>query len=140
MAGMNAGRYRLRTWLRGRLPVALADVVRKGARDCGAHEWYRADEQTWRCYHCEPPPREILAVDPRLPRTESPRPVTLLRVGGALIRETKTRRIERTSAGKAANRSHTTRRAPQQYFRIGNVFLLSCVSSPGAEELPVPAP
>jgi uncharacterized protein (DUF1330 family) len=49
-------------------------------------------------------------------------------------------RIERTSAGKAANRSHTTRRAPQQYFRIGNVFLLSCVSSPGAEELPVPAP
>jgi hypothetical protein len=32
----------------------LADVVPKGARDCGAHEWYRADEQTWRCYHCEP--------------------------------------------------------------------------------------
>lgn len=26
----------------------------KGRRDCGAHEWYRADEQTWRCYHCEP--------------------------------------------------------------------------------------
>lgn len=51
---MNAGRYRLRTWLRGRLPVALADLVPKGARDCGAHEWYRADAGTWRCYHCEP--------------------------------------------------------------------------------------
>jgi hypothetical protein len=51
---MNRGRYRLRTWLRGRLPVALADLVPKGARDCGDHEWYRADEQAWRCYHCEP--------------------------------------------------------------------------------------
>ena len=54
MVGMDGGRYRLRTWLRGRLPVALADRVPKGARDCGAHEWYRADGQTWRCYHCEP--------------------------------------------------------------------------------------
>ncbi len=54
MVGMDAGRYRLRTWCRGRLPVALGDVVPKGARDCGAHEWYRADQQTWRCYHCEP--------------------------------------------------------------------------------------
>jgi hypothetical protein len=54
MVGMNRGRYRLRTWLRGRLPIALADRVPKGARDCGAHEWYRADEQSWRCYHCEP--------------------------------------------------------------------------------------
>jgi hypothetical protein len=54
MMGMNRGRYRLRTWLRGRLPVAVADLVPKGARDCGAHEWYRAGEQTWRCYHCEP--------------------------------------------------------------------------------------
>jgi len=54
MVGMNGGRYRLRTWLRGRLPVALADLVPKGARDCGAHEFYRADQQTWRCYHCEP--------------------------------------------------------------------------------------
>jgi hypothetical protein len=54
MVGMDAGRYRLRTWLRGRLPVAVADLVPKGARDCGAHEWYRADRQTWRCYHCEP--------------------------------------------------------------------------------------
>jgi hypothetical protein len=54
MVGMDAGRYRLRTWLRGHLPVAVADLVPKGARDCGAHEWYRADRQTWRCYHCEP--------------------------------------------------------------------------------------
>ena len=54
MVGMDADRYRLRTWLRGRLPVAVADLVPKGARDCGAHEWYRADRQTWRCYHCEP--------------------------------------------------------------------------------------
>jgi hypothetical protein len=54
MMVMNRGRYRLRTWLRGRLPVAVADLVPKGARDCGAHEFYRADEQTWRCYHCEP--------------------------------------------------------------------------------------
>ncbi|GEM_PF-1688677 len=54
MVSMDSGRYRLRTWLRGRVPVALADRVPKGARDCGAHEWYRADEQTWRCYHCKP--------------------------------------------------------------------------------------
>jgi hypothetical protein len=54
MMGVSRGRYRLRTWLRGRLPIALADIVPKGARDCGDHEWYRADAQTWRCYHCEP--------------------------------------------------------------------------------------
>jgi len=54
MMSMNGGRYRLRTWLRGRLPGALADLVPKGRRDCSAHEWYRADEQTWRCYHCQP--------------------------------------------------------------------------------------
>ena len=54
MLGMSGGRYRLRTWLRGRLPVALAGLVPKGSRDCGAHEWYRADGQVWRCYHCEP--------------------------------------------------------------------------------------
>jgi ribosomal protein L37AE/L43A len=54
MVGMDGGRYRPRTWLRGRLPVALADRVPKGARDCGEHEWYRADAGTWRCYHCKP--------------------------------------------------------------------------------------
>ncbi len=51
---MHGGRYRLRTWLRGRLPLALAGRVPKGRRDCGAHEWYSADERRWRCYHCEP--------------------------------------------------------------------------------------
>jgi len=53
MIRMSGGRYRLRTWLRGRLPVALARLVPKGRRDCGAHEWYRADNETWRCYHCQ---------------------------------------------------------------------------------------
>lgn len=54
MIEMSRGRYRLRTWLRGSLPATLARLAPKGRRDCGAHEWYRADEQTWRCYHCEP--------------------------------------------------------------------------------------
>jgi hypothetical protein len=54
MIGMSGGRYRFRTWLRGCLPAALAGRIPKGRRDCGAHEWYRADERTWRCYHCEP--------------------------------------------------------------------------------------
>lgn len=54
MVLMSGGRYRLRTWLRGYLRAPLADLVPKGARDCGAHEWYRSGEQTWRCYHCEP--------------------------------------------------------------------------------------
>lgn len=48
------GKYRWRTWVRGRAPQRLTDVLPKGADDCGAHEWYRADEETWRCYHCEP--------------------------------------------------------------------------------------
>lgn len=54
MMGMNRGRYRLRTWLRGSLPAASESLLPKGRHDCGAHEWYRADEHTWRCYHCEP--------------------------------------------------------------------------------------
>jgi hypothetical protein len=54
MTSMSGGRYRTRAWLRGRLPRALSSVVPKGRSDCGAHEWYRADEQTWRCYYCEP--------------------------------------------------------------------------------------
>jgi hypothetical protein len=48
-------------------------------------------------------------------------PVSLLR---DRKRETKTNRTAQRSAGKAANPSNTTRRAPQN-FRIGNVFLLS---------------
>lgn len=47
------GRYRIRTWLRGRLPGPLAGLFPKGRGDCGGHEWYRADDSTWRCYHCE---------------------------------------------------------------------------------------
>lgn len=54
MIDMSKRRYRARTWLRGRLPAALVGLIPKGRHDCGAHEWYRADERTWRCYHCEP--------------------------------------------------------------------------------------
>jgi hypothetical protein len=49
-----AGRYRLRTTLRERLPEALTALVPKGADDCGNHEWYKAENRTWRCYHCIP--------------------------------------------------------------------------------------
>ena len=45
-------RYRWRTALRGYLPEPLAEMVPKGARDCGAHEWYQDEPGTWRCYHC----------------------------------------------------------------------------------------
>jgi hypothetical protein len=48
-----AGRYRIRTWLRGNLPGPLSDLFPKGRRDCGNHEWHRATEETDRCYHCE---------------------------------------------------------------------------------------
>lgn len=54
MTNMNRGRYRTRAWLRSRLPGVLSSVVSKGRGDCGAHEWYRADDQTWHCYYCEP--------------------------------------------------------------------------------------
>lgn len=54
MTSMSGGRYRRRAWLRERLPGALSNVLPKGRGDCGAHEWYRVDEQTWRCYYCEP--------------------------------------------------------------------------------------
>lgn len=46
-------RYRLRTWLRGRLPMFAIGLAPKGKHDCGQHEWYREDELTDRCYHCE---------------------------------------------------------------------------------------
>jgi len=49
---MAKGKYRHRTELRERLPEALAALIPKGGRDCGDHEWYKAAEQTWRCYHC----------------------------------------------------------------------------------------
>jgi len=47
------GRYRMRTWLRGHAPRGLTRLFRKGARDCGSHEWYRQGEHTDACYHCE---------------------------------------------------------------------------------------
>lgn len=47
------GKYRIRTWLRGRLPGPLLWLAPKGNDDCGYHEWYRSEEAVWRCYHCE---------------------------------------------------------------------------------------
>lgn len=47
------GKYRIRTSLRGSLPGWLGWTAPKGAKDCGSHDWYRQDEDTWRCYHCE---------------------------------------------------------------------------------------
>lgn len=46
-------RYRLRTWLRGKAPAPLIDLFRKGRKDCGHHEWYRATDALDRCYHCD---------------------------------------------------------------------------------------
>lgn len=46
-------RYRLRTWLRGHVPWALVDLFPKAEKDCGEHEWFRFDDDTDRCYHCE---------------------------------------------------------------------------------------
>ena len=45
-------RYRLRTWLRENLPEPFSRLFPPGTRDCGRHEWYRADEETDRCRHC----------------------------------------------------------------------------------------
>lgn len=47
------GKYRMRTGLRALLPCFLAERIPKGLRDCGDHEWYRSDDGTSRCYHCE---------------------------------------------------------------------------------------
>jgi hypothetical protein len=46
-------RYRLRTSMRGVLPGWAGRFAPKGARDCGAHEWYHAGNGVDRCYHCE---------------------------------------------------------------------------------------
>ena len=54
MEGMSErGRYRWRTRARGWLPRQLAMLIPKGRADCGAHDWYRSEASTWRCYHCE---------------------------------------------------------------------------------------
>lgn len=49
---LTMSRYRWRTELRGRLPNAFLWLAPKG-RDCGEHEWYRQDDATDACYHCE---------------------------------------------------------------------------------------
>lgn len=46
------GRYRWRTALRTRLPRWAVGLAPKGRKDCGDHDWYRSDPDTWRCYHC----------------------------------------------------------------------------------------
>ena len=46
---------RWRAWLRVHTPNALyyrLDLMVPKARDCGAHEWYNADNVVERCYHC----------------------------------------------------------------------------------------
>lgn len=35
------------------MPRALVDLFPKGLEDCGEHEWFRFDDATDRCYHCE---------------------------------------------------------------------------------------
>lgn len=49
---MSSGKYRLRTVAREILPERVAALIPKGGRDCGNHEWYRASEHEWHCYHC----------------------------------------------------------------------------------------
>jgi hypothetical protein len=46
------GRYRMRTRLRRVLPFALIGLFPKGKKDCGEHEWYRSEGDTYLCYHC----------------------------------------------------------------------------------------
>jgi hypothetical protein len=49
---MPDAKYRLRTYLREHAPDQLSALIPKGRDNCGNHEWYAAEEQTWRCYHC----------------------------------------------------------------------------------------
>ena len=65
-------RYRVRTWLRGHLPGPLSALFPKGSRDCGRHEWYRADERVDHCYHCRVGvrPRGELPGDPPITAAE----------------------------------------------------------------------
>ena len=45
------GKYRIRTWIRGHSPWVIAERIEKGT-DCGAHEFYRQDDELDACYHC----------------------------------------------------------------------------------------
>jgi hypothetical protein len=47
------GRYRARTWMRGRLPGFFTERIRKGRLECGNHEWHRYSIEEARCYHCQ---------------------------------------------------------------------------------------
>jgi len=31
----------------------MADLFPRGLKDCGQHEWFRFDDESDRCYHCE---------------------------------------------------------------------------------------
>lgn len=46
-------RYRTRTRVRSHLPWVLTWLAPKGSEDCGDHDWYRHDDTTAYCYHCE---------------------------------------------------------------------------------------
>lgn len=50
---MNKPRYRWRTRLRTWAPFWMTDFFPKGRHDCGQHEWYRHDSDTFHCYHCK---------------------------------------------------------------------------------------
>lgn len=47
------GKYRIRTWVRQRLPWSLLWLAPRGKKDCGNHHWCRWDDTTWRCLHCD---------------------------------------------------------------------------------------
>jgi hypothetical protein len=48
-----SGRYRTRTRIRSHLPWVLTWLAPKGDQDCGNHDWYREDDHTALCYHCQ---------------------------------------------------------------------------------------
>jgi hypothetical protein len=60
---MSDGRYRTRTWVREHLPYRLTWLAPKADHDCGGHEWYRHDDHTALCYHCEVGERELAPGD-----------------------------------------------------------------------------
>lgn len=54
------GRYRTRTRIRSHLPYWLTWLAPKAKRNCGDHDWYRHDDRTALCYHCEVGERSML--------------------------------------------------------------------------------
>ncbi|GAA0655448.1 hypothetical protein GCM10010193_02280 [Kitasatospora atroaurantiaca] len=64
-------KYRLRTRLRVLLPSWLGRAFPKGKGDCGAHEWYRYDESSYRCYHCAVGVRPVTEEDDRARRDQA---------------------------------------------------------------------